>query len=313
MNRIYFLTIALLLLLLSSCEEEFIPDAVSDPEEIVVEGYIEAGEQALPPYVILTRSVPFFTRIGVDDLNDLFIHDAEVRVIHQGQETMLEEVCWNDFNEQEQELLQLILDRLDVKFDSLGINFCAYLDPEFQLEGEIGESYDLIVDIGEERLTATTSIPPHVPLDSLRFVRPSGDIPDSLFEMRGYVSDPVDQANFYRYFTSVNLSLFEAGYNSVADDLFFNGLSFEFPLPKSEPRNETPNLRTFGLYVEGDTVGVRWCNIDEPHFRFWSTLEFNALNQGPFSSYTRVDSNVEGGIGIWGGYSVSYYMGVVEE
>ncbi|MEL6924369.1 MAG: DUF4249 family protein [Bacteroidota bacterium] len=53
-------------------------------------------------------------------------------------------------------------------------------------------------------------------------------------------------------------------------------------------------------------------NIDAAHFDFWSTLEFNAVNQGPFSAYTRIASNVEGGLGIWGGYSVSFYTVVVE-
>ncbi|MBK8777276.1 MAG: hypothetical protein IPO25_07635 [Saprospiraceae bacterium] len=32
---------------------------------------------------------------------------------------------------------------------------------------------------------------------------------------------------------------------------------------------------------------------------FWNTLEFNKGSQGPFSSYTTINSNIIGGLGIW--------------
>ena len=47
-------------------------------------------------------------------------------------------------------------------------------------------------------------------------------------------------------------------------------------------------------------------------YRNWNTLEFSNANQGPFASYTRLESNINGGLGIWGGLSVSYYTRVVE-
>jgi len=121
------------------------------------------------------------------------------------------------------------------------------------------------------------------------------------------ISDPVDQINYYRYFTSINRSNFNAPFNSVADDALFNGQEFEFPLPKAEARNSTSSPSNFGLYHVGDTVGVKWTTIDEASFDFWNTLEFNAINQGPFASYTKVETNINGGIGIWGGYSSLYY------
>ena len=62
----------------------------------------------------------------------------------------------------------------------------------------------------------------------------------------------------------------------------------------------------------GDSVLIKWTTIDEAHFDFWNTLEFSNANQGPFSSYTRLQSNINGGLGIWGGYSVSYYSRTVE-
>ncbi len=312
-NALRLLGLMGLLIGFYSCEQEFIPDLPESPEEIVVEGYIEAGELALPSYVILTRSLPFFSELPVDELGQLFIHDAEVIISHDAGTTILEEVCWSDFDEDEQAILQEILNSLGLFTDGLAFDFCVYVDINFDLTGEEGKQYDLTVRVGEEELKASTTIPFHVPMDSLKFKKPVGTVADTLLELRGFISDPAGQANFYRYLTSTNNDIFQPGFNSVSDDLFFDGQSFEFPLPKGEARNINPNPRTFGLYTIGDTTTIRWCNIDDAHYRFWSTLEFNAVNQGPFSSYTRVDTNIEGGLGIWGGYSVSYYSLIVKE
>lgn len=51
--------------------------------------------------------------------------------------------------------------------------------------------------------------------------------------------------------------------------------------------------------------------MDETHFDFWNTLEFSRNNSGPFSSFNRVSSNVDGALGVWGGYAVGYYEDVV--
>ena len=120
------------------------------------------------------------------------------------------------------------------------------------------------------------------------------------------------EKDYYRYFTATNERALSAPFNSIIDDGFFNGLSFEFPLPESEAPSQDFDFDTFGFYNIGDEVQIKWCTVDEAHFNFWNTLEFNRQNQGPFSSYTLIATNIEGGIGIWGGYSVSFYNLVVE-
>jgi hypothetical protein len=98
----------------------------------------------------------------------------------------------------------------------------------------------------------------------------------------------------------------------VVEDLFFDGKMFEFQLLNPRTTRADVDPDEFGLYFVGDTISIKWCTIDEAHFDFWNTLEFSSANQGPFSSYTRLESNIEGGLGIWGGYSVSYYTLPVE-
>ena len=311
-RRVRYIGILAIVLFAFACEKEFIPDVETGEPEIVVEGFIEAGDASLPPYVLLTRSIPFFTRIDADEISNLFVHDALVTVTNGNQTIELQEVCWNDFNQEEKEILFQILETVGDLPDTNGLNFCAYFDPTFSMVGEVGKTYDLRIEVEDKIITSSSTIPEHVPVDSLWFITPPGNVADTLMEMRCTASDPAGVANYYRYMTSVNDGRFIPGFNSVGDDALFDGKTFEFPLPKGEERDVEGDLNTFGLYTKGDTVTLKWMSIDQGQFDFFLTLEFNSANQGPFSNYTLIDHNVEGGLGVWGGFSASYYRVIVE-
>jgi hypothetical protein len=104
-----------------------------------------------------------------------------------------------------------------------------------------------------------------------------------------------------------------ASLGSVVNDELFDGQTFEFPLAKAEPRAMDFDPTSLGLFRRGTETTIKWITIDESQFQFGNTLEFSLANQGPFSSCTRVTSNVEGGLGIWGGISATYYELLVPE
>ena len=62
----------------------------------------------------------------------------------------------------------------------------------------------------------------------------------------------------------------------------------------------------------GDTVTVKWANIDSRTYDFYNTLE-NDGGGSPFSSPLRIKSNVTGdsAIGVWAGYGARYYTLVI--
>ena len=305
-KQLYYLVF--LLLLLSACEERFQPDLSNTPSQLVIEGHIEVAENPLPPYVILTRTVPFFSTISANTIEKLFVHNALVQVSDGVQTISLEEVCWENLPD---ELRTLVIETLP-EIEDININYCVYTDLSFSFLGEVGKTYSLYVETGEEVATANTTISTHAPLDSIYFVTAPGGFGDSLLEMRVKLSDPLLSQEYYRYFTSTNNGLFYAGFNSVFNDKLFEGQTVEFPLSKGEPRFREDDAEVFGLFYPGDEVTLRWTNIDEPHYDFWNTLEFNKVNQGPFGSYTQIQSNIEGGLGIWGGYAASHYRVVAE-
>ena len=310
-NRIVIKCIILIYVLCSmlSCEEEFVPEINSAPPEIVVEGYIEGGDSPTSPYVILTRSVPFFSEINLNNVNGFFVRDAIITVTTDDKSIQLEEFCLSELT-----LAQRIVvsELFGVNTDSMGLDFCVYIDPTFSMLGEEGKQYDLQIEVEDKVLTATTCIPPKAIISDLAFVDLPGIPVDTLRELRVTLEDIANEANFYRYFTNRNEEGYLASLNSVLNDLFFDGDKFEFPLPKAEASDVEFNFETYGFYKVRDTMDIKFCTIDEAHYDFWSTLEFNRANQGPFSSYTAISYNIEGGIGIWGGYSSSIRRLVVE-
>jgi hypothetical protein len=309
-TRMLLVLLSLLGLMNWGCEKEFIPDTVELEEMLVVEGYIEAGDRPTPPLVILTRSVPFFQELNAGELNSLFVHDAEIWVESEGQKVGLQEICLSELSPDQRELLQQ-LTGLEIANNQL--NVCLYTDLSFRMTGKIGGTYRLQINSGIHALTATTTIPDSVGLSNLRFDQPPGEPSDTLRRLLCRINDPGDIQNYYRYFTGINNQGLVSPSNSTIEDDFFDGRSFEFPLPKAEPPNADFDPETFGLYRLGDTVVVKWANIDQVQYDFWSSLESAVSNQGPFSTYTRVNSNVSGGLGVWGGLSARYYTIVVAD
>jgi hypothetical protein len=294
----------------TACEQEFFPPPPPDGDKYVVEGHIEAGERALPAYVILTTTFPFYGELGPDEINDAYVHDAQVTISDGDRTVALTEICLNDL---EPELREIVAQILGFDPDSLAVDICAYIDINREMPGRENAAYDLrIVTPDGETITSSTTIPPMVPLDSLRFGPPPGDPSDTLAQLLCYIADPPGVRNYYRYFGSTNGGPYETGFGSVTEDLFFDGKSFEFNIPNPQTTTGDVEPEEFGLYYIGDTVSVKWCIIDGPHYDFWNTLEFSNANQGPFANYTRLQSNVQGALGIWGGYNVRYYDLIVE-
>lgn len=300
----WILALLFMVWIIPACEVEFIPKDINLSPELVVEGYVEAGPEALPAYVILTRSKPFFSELSLQELDDLFVRNASVTVNDGQQTTTLSELCFNDLPS---DLRQVAAERLGLNPDSVLINFCVYVDLGSQINPEPGKSYHLKIIAGDERIEATTTVPEFIPLDSLWWREAPGKPIDTLLQLMATINDPADQKNFYRYFCRINEGPFETPFSSVNDDLLIDGKTFDFRLIRPRKEGEEFDQSTFGLFRTGDSITIKWTSIDEAHFNFWNTFEFNKGNQGPFSSYTTIDSNIKGGLGVWGAYSTGLY------
>ncbi|MFT6337091.1 MAG: hypothetical protein ACJATI_003853 [Halioglobus sp.] len=308
LKNIIYTVSTLAMISLGGCIEDYVPSTEETKQETVIEGFIEAGESSAPAYVLITKSIPFLSTIELSTFDDLFVNEAKVTVNDGTNNIELTELCLADLPPGIKEVAAQVLG-----FDpeSTSLNICAYVDILDQLDRKIGGKYDLRIETGESIITATTTIPPFIPLTKLRWDDPPGAPSDTLARLWITIADDEEEDNYYRYFTEENNTGFVIPFSSVTNDAFFDGQDFEFPLNKAEQRDGSFDPNTFGLYNRGDSIRIKWMNLDEAHFDFWNTLEFSRNNSGPFSSFNRVSSNVDGALGIWGGYAVGYYEDMV--
>ncbi len=283
------LMIGVLLLLLggTSCEQNATIKPHHSQQSLVVEGKIESGEA---PTVILTHSMDYFSTIKVAAIEKMFVHNAKISVSSGNR------------------VVQLIEKEVDTL---LGTKYYYYTPKHPRtFIGTPGESYTLHIETAENTYQAQTTIPLNgFSLDSVWWAPAvKGGKPDSgKALLMAKIYDPPQRGNYARYFTKRNREPFYAGLASVAEDNITNGKLFNFQLSRGVPKSEDLDLEDFGYFLRGDTVTLKFCNIDKATYQFWSTWEYAWSNTGnPFSTPTEVKGNISGALGYWGGYQVQY-------
>lgn len=289
-------SLLLLLILVSliffSCEKDISIDLPKPTDKLVIEGRIETGQF---PFVILTKNSPYYETFYTKDLGNYFVHGAKIIVTEL-----------SDGIAVKSDTLQ------EIMLDTLGVKVSVYVS--FGIRGKVGRSYSLSVTADGQHVSSVTTLPPSYPLDSI-WVKYDVDPSDpQLVKLMCRYSDPPSLGQYARYFTKRNSEPFYPGLNSVFEDAVVNGTTFDFPIDRGINRNDEIDFKNYGYFFKGDTIEVKWCNIDHAHFDFWRTLEFELGSQGnPFAAPIQIQSNIKGGLGIWGGYSTSFKKIIVPE
>lgn len=277
---------------LVSCEKEVHIDLGSSAEKVVVEGTVETG---LPPYVFLTKSIGFFSRIDLSTLGNSFLHGAAITVSDGSRSFVLKEY----------------------QIDNAGIPFYFYTVDSADIQalafrGTAGKTYSLRIEYGGKVYESSTRIPYPKALDSLWALAPPPeempeDYPNSMLLFARY-TDPDTLGNRVRYFTQRNGQPFLPPYYSVYDDAIINGTQVDIQLSAGFSKMDTINLQTLGYFYKGDTVVIKWSSIDKGVFDFWRTLEFSYGSTGnPFAAPVEVTTNISGGaLGVWAGYGSTF-------
>jgi len=295
--------------ILSSCEKDIEIDIPAGEVRLVVDGTIETNQ---PPLVFLTKSVPYFDPIDANTFGNLFVHGATVTVSNGTITENLTELCANDLPDS---VLPIVAELTGLtEADLQTINYCVYTSLNPAIWGEIGKTYALTVDVEGEILTSTTSINAPIPLDSLWYNVFGGN--DTLGFVWARLADPGGESNYYRW-TAKRINNYSNGdqkdqnfvgpSNSVFDDQFFDGLEFDFAYDRgsingSDKPDDQNDER--GFFKTGDTVVIKFSHINQDVYKFIRQKETQLLTSGnPFAAPTSVPSNIEGGLGIWAGFS----------
>lgn len=278
-----------LLLCCTSCEKMIDLQPQSLEAALVVDGQVENGQ---PPIIVLSKSLNYFSKINIEILNASVVHNAKV-VITDGTKT-----------HQLKEYTQPLPSGYSYSFYSIDTANLATA-----IFGQPGKQYNLTIDVNGKQYTSVTHIPLlEKKLDSLWWRQAPGKDDTARVFLMTKVTDPKGFGNYIRYFTRVNSGAYLAGANSVFDDQIVDGSTYEIQVDQGINRNNPPDIKDYGYFSKGDTVTVKFCNIDKATFDFWRTLEYSYQSIGnPFSSPTTILGNISnGGLGTFSGYAAQY-------
>ena len=257
----YFSYIVVFILLVS-CRKDVKLDLPNYQQKIVIEGSIETGSPAL---VFVSYSVPYFGEFDFTTPEKAFVKGAVITVSDGFTTETLKEID-----------------------PTLG-----YVYAGFQLIGEEGKTYTIKVSVEGKTFETSSTILNSVKLDSLYFQQIRGD---SLGFIAQRFTEPTGSGDTYRWFAKRfgRDQFYAAPFNSVFDDKFVDGKTFDF----SYNRGAQPNQRAQnasdperGYFKTGDTVIVKFCKIGRKEYDFWYTYYLNrSSNSNPFSSPANVKS-----------------------
>lgn len=258
-----------------ACETEPEIEISGYERQLVVEGWIDENKGAK---ILLTYTASYFGSIDSASLLDYSARTAKVTISAQGESEIL------------------TLKPNDAYFPPIyyfGSELLGKANSEFSLE---------VIDYGNT-YTATTTIPSSIKMDSVWFQKAETDTTGQIWIQ---FNDNGDETNYYRTLTKVigTDKRFVPTYRSVFTDELFNGQTTEVLLLNG--KSSLLDLDVNYYFSAGDTIIVKLCSIDQEHYEFWKDVQTQLTSAAnPFAvSNTNIRSNIEGGIGIWGGNAV---------
>jgi len=278
----------LLLTLLTACEKDINFDLKEADTVLVVDASIENGH---PPVVILTNSFNYFSSLSPSMIEGAFVHNASVAISNGTKTHRLKEYTIPT---------------------GLGYNLYTYSIDSSSLvtafQGEPNTNYTMKIDAGGKIYNASTTIPPLAKKpDSLWWKTAPYQEDTSKVILMQKTTDPPGLGNYIRYFTRKNNESFLPGENSVFDDQFVDGTTYELQVEPGVDR--TKNIPADSNYFRrGDTVTLKLCNIDQASYKFWNTWEFAYQSIGnPFAQPNKVLGNIDNGaLGAFYGYGATF-------
>lgn len=280
MNRLYIRILFIIIIFFQACEKDLDLKLPSTPPKIVVEGWIENGQYA---EILLSHSAPYFSRIDSTTIGDFGETHAKVTI----------------YSDSENEILTL---KPNENY------FPPYIYKSLDLKGESGKSYFLEIVSEGDTVTASTVIPEPVQLDSVWFETDPGMNTRGRLWVR--LSDDGTRDNYYRllYKRKGRDTRYIATNISTFGDVMFNGKTVELGFLRGF--SSLISLEEDNYFEKGDTISVKFCTIDEVQYNFWNVYQAKVLaSANPLAtSNNHLQSNVNGGIGIWSGYGATYYL-----
>ena len=157
--------------------------------------------------------------------------------------------------------------------------------------GAVGSTYKLSIETDSKTITATSTIPNLVKIDSIKIVNsiyPGGGSPTDtmqraeFYEVKIKYSDPQNEENYYRFVLYLNGKVTSG--NNIADDKWNNGKQVERNLVIYNPEIK-----------KGDVIGVEMQCIDKAVYEYFKSMG-NSMGLGSASSPANPYTNLNGSL-----------------
>jgi len=265
----------------------------------VVEGWIVNGER---PVVILSNNVDISSgEYSLRDSTSILALWAKVSIVVDSKDTVI------------------LIGKKDMNY------MPPYIYTTYSIRGEVGKTYELIVEYDYLVEKAVTTIPEPVELDDIYVEKAEGS--DSLYTIKAKFDNSVP-GRYYKFFTQLEgeESRYFASYLGDIDGSVY-GPEVTFPVNKGDyytkyrVRDENDVLvSVFNPYFKkDDKVKVRFSTLNEAEFRFWESFQNESYvspllsppKNGLASNVTIVQDehgpqNIKGA-GCWVGYGSTFY------
>ena len=309
--------ILIISILFITCTKEVTFDIPVNTNNVVVNGFIEKGENAK---ILLTNSVnPFNFNGNINEILSDFINNAII-IVEEKQSNQIDT------------LLSITPSTTDTWF---------YNYKGSNIIGEEGKSYSLKILINNDTITSETTIPNSSFISNLNCVYRQTDStycyflatytdPDTLGNCINlftktldseYMQDPLDINLDYDNYSSPFFKRVLDNNGNYTDE-YTNGLEFTFPINRGAPdwweewesqddwegnKVDSYSGPTIGFWNvdPNQKVVVKMSYLDINSWNFWASM-INNNSPGIFGTPSNVQSNINGGTGIWYGTSSIY-------
>lgn len=274
-KTIYLSGIAAVTTLLS-CSPEIDVDNIDFEPQIVVEGWIETGQ---PANVILTQWLP------VNSDNYISVKEIPIR--------------WAKVTVSDGENEEVLAGSINSKYNP------PYIYRGYNIRGECGKTYKLKVEYAGRIVTAETTIPEPVRILGYKINKCKDS--NMLYSVDITFEDEKDRDNYYKVFSMVKNKdpRFYSSFMGTVNDKICNADGMINLQVNRGYKFDDDGLRYTPYYSLYDMVGIKLTQINKKEYDFWLSYENEVTNgKNPlFPNTSSLQSNVEGGKGIWCGYA----------
>jgi hypothetical protein len=268
--------------LFTACQKE----PLEYPEEVVVEGWIEAGGH---PVVMLSRTFVVTSGEETEEEQSIVLPWGKV-VVSDGEKTV---VLTGDYDER---------------------YFPPYIYSSSRMRGVPGRTYYLTIEYGERILTAQTTIPMIASLETLE-VSPC-EYNDSIYQITASFYDNPQTEDYYLFLTRIfnRETRFYPAFLGVMDDV--NLVEYNRHVVYPGVHTLTSEKHDYhSHFLASDSVQIKFARIDEATYNIYKAYnEVVALANNPlFASDISMPTNIQGGIGFWCGFGMTKYNIVIAD